>query len=441
MKSPYFYICWCILIGCISLSLIGQCIGIPYLWGITAVAILIMFILQPFYFLVSFLAALPFSYLTSAGPDTSILKPIGTVLIVCALPAILLSKTTLKPKISPLGASIILFILGCFFSLFSFLYSNAAIWGFIFFLGNVLFYGICVNLINSIHKIKWVIGLMLATFSVNAVIGILQKTVLRVSFRALGTVQEPNYFALILLPFIPIALFQFWNAEKWWLKILFGISAVSFILVIPLTLSRSGLIVLVLMLLIVFVRNKKFKQLFLVMGAAVAFFFLVLPQEALVGLKWGELTSNLRMMSIDFRFSLLLSGLRMFFDHPLLGIGVDNFINHFYHYSSLPPFFIRFSAHNTYLEILTGTGIVGFVAYGAIIFFALKNYITAYRVFKLRRDNKNAAFVSGVGFGFLAFLLGIFFLTAQHHILFWFFVALSSVFVNCTRIDNGQETG
>jgi O-antigen ligase len=422
-----------LLIGSASCALVAQFFKIPYLWAISGVIVLMIFVVQPFFFLLLFLTALPFSYLVSAGPETSILKPIGAMLIVCALPVILSKKMTLRLRISPLGVSILFFILAGYLSIFSFIAVDTAIWGFVFFLGNAIFYGICISFIDSMSRLKAIMICIYLAFCTNAVIGFLQKVVLKIGFRALGTVHEPNYFALMLLPFVPLALFKFWSEKDLRLKIFFGITALVFILTIPLTLSRSGIITLMVMLLIVFVYRRKFKQLFLLSVALIIVFILMVPTHSLIGLRWHDLTSSVRMLSVDFRFSILTSALRMFLDHPLIGIGADNFMVHFTHYSLLPPIFIRASAHNSYLEILTGMGLIGFIPYGAIIYFSFKNYWKAFTTFRLKGDEVNAAWAEGSMFGFLAFVVGIFFLTAQHHVLFWFFVALSTIFARLSR--------
>jgi hypothetical protein len=56
------------------------------------------------------------------------------------------------------------------------------------------------------------------------------------------------------------------------------------------------------------------------------------------------------------------SALRMFAEHPLLGVGPDNFRFHYAGYLGLAESDTRVHSNNLYLEVLTGSGIVGAAA-------------------------------------------------------------------------------
>lgn len=77
------------------------------------------------------------------------------------------------------------------------------------------------------------------------------------------------------------------------------------------------------------------------------------------------------------RKEFLISGWEMFKDHPLLGIGLGNFRYVIHDYS----FFLEreFLAHNTYLEVLTGTGFIGFALLVGLLLRIFRNLYVFWR--------------------------------------------------------------
>lgn len=65
------------------------------------------------------------------------------------------------------------------------------------------------------------------------------------------------------------------------------------------------------------------------------------------------------------RKQLLKYGIKIWFDHPIMGIGLDNFRTIIKHYN---PAGNRLYSHNNYIELLTTIGTIGAVVYYAIYF-------------------------------------------------------------------------
>jgi hypothetical protein len=85
------------------------------------------------------------------------------------------------------------------------------------------------------------------------------------------------------------------------------------------------------------------------------------------GVPAGELTTTRDRLPVATvrpdRRTLWLAALRMVREHPVLGIGPDNFRHLYGPYARLPRWDTRVHANNMYLEVLVGAGIVGLVAF------------------------------------------------------------------------------
>jgi hypothetical protein len=74
------------------------------------------------------------------------------------------------------------------------------------------------------------------------------------------------------------------------------------------------------------------------------------------------------------------TALRIAGDHPLLGIGPDNFRHTYGRYLGLAAWDTRVHANNTYLEVLAGTGLLGLAAFGWLVVAAARSAVAVIRL-------------------------------------------------------------
>jgi hypothetical protein len=91
------------------------------------------------------------------------------------------------------------------------------------------------------------------------------------------------------------------------------------------------------------------------------------------------------------RLTLWRAGMRMLIDHPLLGVGPDNFHLIYGEYAGLPEFDPRIHTNNMYLEMLVAGGIVGGLAFGWLCVRAFTEFLRC-----ARRRGPHAAAAAGV---------------------------------------------
>jgi hypothetical protein len=120
------------------------------------------------------------------------------------------------------------------------------------------------------------------------------------------------------------------------------------------------------------------------------------------------------------------AGLRMIEQHPIVGIGLGQFKPKMDLYAD-PGTWIDSIAHNTYLEVTAETGLPNFLIFVAMLFFTYRSLSRVRR----RASSTGPPLVhlaaTGIQAGLVGFMVGAFFLSAEHMKLFWLMVFLSMV--------------
>jgi putative inorganic carbon (HCO3(-)) transporter len=127
--------------------------------------------------------------------------------------------------------------------------------------------------------------------------------------------------------------------------------------------------------------------------------------------------------SLRGRRSENLAALRMWADHPLVGVGPDNFEVHYEQYSEAigtDPRPEQRGAHNLYLESLAETGVFGATAFFALLWLALRGAWRARR----RLQSDDALLAEGILVALSAFLICAVTLHSAYARYEWIFVGL-----------------
>jgi putative inorganic carbon (hco3(-)) transporter len=196
-----------------------------------------------------------------------------------------------------------------------------------------------------------------------------------------GMMAEANEYALALNMGIPMLLVLSKDQSNRWVRIAFRTMAAASALVVIGTRSRSGLCGLVTVGLIMATFSKR--KLLMVVGLALAAITLVLfgPQGALDRYRTIPTATTSDASAIG-RLQAWSTGIKMARAHPLVGVGLRNFVLVFPQYSQDTP---RVT-HNAVLEMLAETGVPGCLLFLCMIF------ATVGRMFLLwRRARRNEA--------------------------------------------------
>lgn len=236
------------------------------------------------------------------------------------------------------------------------------------------------RLLNSPKKQNLLILLFALVGAITGIVSIIQGNIgdtISTSFRAVGFSGNPNsngrYLVVSMLFFY--YLFNSNAYKKMRVFALFGILVTFF--GVFFTLSRTSILLLFLSigLIMFYDHRRRFNPISIVIFC-IAFILLISFSDEIINILRTIVPSiALGTDTVGVRYKLWLSGLAMWKDHKLLGVGIDNYSNFLPYYANGLSIHYWFSKlHNTYLTALVETGFVGFILFMLIVFVSLKNF-------------------------------------------------------------------
>lgn len=340
------------------------------------------------------LASLP---LTDILPEISWASSVITLVGGVTLGSFLLSQLQIKRTEARVGlkASPAL-VTGFLFALWIFLSNPAAaitpgaggrIW-ILTFVQLWVFAWLTTSLINTPKKIDFVMFFFVIAAFISAFYASFQGAIgssIQTSVRATGLAEGANsatrYF-LIALMFI---LFIFPKQKARLVKILLTGAGAVLLYGILLTVSRTGLLLLTGGIGLYIIRNyqsrKIVQSIFILLLALLVVWLLA---ENIIIISNSILPSILAGTdTVGIRYGLWHAGIRMWFDHPIAGVGIGQFDENLarYGWDLLQPryLYMGLGAHNMYIAVLSETGIIGLFLFFLLLALALQETLKAIR--------------------------------------------------------------
>lgn len=178
---------------------------------------------------------------------------------------------------------------------------------------------------------------------------------------AYGMYENHNDYTFIIIQILPF-IYLYMRAEcGFFRRGLLALSLLTCVSGVFLSLSRGGILALLLefVLIVVFTMQGKRRMLCLPV--------LVLVGAIAVGYLWAKRDENSTTYTAadaeSSRFELWRAARKIFEDKPLLGVGSRRFYEYSARYEDLSHDQLGKNSHNTYLEILAGTGLIGFIPF------------------------------------------------------------------------------
>jgi putative inorganic carbon (HCO3(-)) transporter len=128
-------------------------------------------------------------------------------------------------------------------------------------------------------------------------------------------------------------------------------------------------------------------------------------------------------------------------DHPIAGVGLNNFIVQSPRYADRPGS-LKYAdliaerphaVHNTYLEVLVETGVIGLLLFLATVGAAVHATWSAVRIFDRRGERELAQLARGVLLATIAVLTGGLFLSLRSQAALWLLLSLGVVLLLMAR--------
>ncbi len=313
-----------------------------------------------------------------------------------------------------------------------------------------IFYFVIVNSIQNKKQLKIMLNIFVIAGGIVSVYGIYQylfagsfasssfvdKEMFQdIKTRVNGTFDNPNVLGEYLLFVIPIVASLFISSKGWLNKIFYlGVGGVTAIC-LALTYSRGCYLGLLLALAVfVLLISLKWIVAFL-LGVMVAPAFL--PQSIIN--RFSSI-GNMSDSSTSYRVSIWKGAIDMIKDYWYRPIGQGtvafNSIYPLYSYSGVGAQ----HTHNLFLQLLIETGILGMLSFLGVIYKFFQNVFCG---LKNTKDKFYRYCFIGFASGMIGFLLQSMFDNTWYNnkiiLIFWIFIALSSVVRNLSNVEVGNE--
>jgi len=235
-----------------------------------------------------------------------------------------------------------------------------------------------------------------------------------------GTIFDPNYFAMTVAASLPLAFILIIKEKHLILKLLWLFAILFLMFSVILSQSRTGLfsVAVIFLYTIFYLHQRKRREVFFIVVP------LIIIIIAIPSVFWYRfslffqsiLTGDRGDTSMGHRLILLSSAFDVFIKNPFFGVGLANFKVYAARYTQYPMI-----AHNTYLEIATGLGLLGLIPFLLILykgFSILKSAI---------RDPNISELAWAVRAGLLGTYVAMLFLSVPFFLDFWVLLGLAFI--------------
>lgn len=114
-------------------------------------------------------------------------------------------------------------------------------------------------------------------------------------------------------------------------------------------------------------------------------------------------------------------------DHPILGIGFDNYANNYLNYSvrlGLDPRNTERSAHSLYLEVLAEQGILGFIMFVFVLYSVFSSLTKANQILNKLGLDGEADLALAFEIGFIGYLVSAVFIHGAYPRNLWLLIGI-----------------
>lgn len=249
---------------------------------------------------------------------------------------------------------------------------SAALSGFSFWTPYLLFVIVSITLISDAKTLaRYICGMMagsmfIVIFGICAVLFSWNEA-LGGRAGAYGMYENHNDYSFIIIQIVPF-LYMFRKiSTNGTFRLLLGGALVTCVAGILMSLSRGGMLALLLELCLIILIGMDGRKRLLWLP------ILAIVGTAAVGYQWSKRAENqgdgyTAADSEQSRYELWRAADNLIHDKPLLGVGSLRFSEYAASYGEISHDNRGKNTHNTFLEILTGTGLIGFVAFFIMIF-------------------------------------------------------------------------
>lgn len=261
------------------------------------------------------------------------------------------------------------------------------------------------------------------------------------SVRIGGPLGDPNFYGQILIFLVPLASDRIIHSSNKLLKPLALIIMVILITALVLTFSRGAFLALLVVLFIMFFYHPP--RPLAVIGTVIAITLIIQALPATYSARistivdvFEEDESYLTDMSFRGRTSEMLSAWYMFLDHPVLGVGLQNYNREYQNYARDIGLEFRRddrSAHSLYLEIVAELGILGLLSFSALIIGCIWNLYQASLLFDAANLHSYSTLCTAFAIGIIGYFIAAIFLHDAYPRFVWLYIGIAATIPQIAR--------
>lgn len=248
---------------------------------------------------------------------------------------------------------------------------------------NIAIYLLIVNFFTNWSTIQRIIYTIYIALLINSLFSVQQwmENPDVSGFRATGVSLDPNALGSMCVAGVGISILSFWGSRSLKKKIVWVGLGGLLLFTVLLTASRTAnlaLIALAIFLLAFFPKRRV-----MILGVTIAFCLLLPFAPGSYKIRMENLGEDI-LRAIpgaapgqqNIRGYLIESGLRMWRDHPIIGIGIGNFklFSKTVGYNPGIDWGKNVAAHNAYIELLAESGAIGFTIYVSLLCIVCRNF-------------------------------------------------------------------
>jgi hypothetical protein len=249
---------------------------------------------------------------------------------------------------------------------------------------------------DNYYSLRMIVKIILVVILIQSAIGLVEfffnETFFSTSWRverfveiaglkwvAIGsTARDSNYLALNIVPIIPLAMFLSRTSNSKIHKYIYGIIIVFLAVIVIITFSRAGIAVLLIVLYLSHLQQKRVVKRSVIIYIMSALVFLYFIYFFIDSIHFNEISE--KDGSTYIRSMVVLSLITAFLENPIFGAGNKVFMENAPAYLGSHGIVtdISYAPMNMYFGVLAELGFIGFILLIIIIFYSFRTIIVRY---------------------------------------------------------------
>ncbi|MCP4141136.1 MAG: hypothetical protein GY755_12790 [Chloroflexi bacterium] len=251
--------------------------------------------------------------------------------------------------------------------------------------------------------------------------------------RLSGPIGDPNFYAQAMLVLIPLALNRFLKEKQWFLKSIAGWAFLVTTLAVIFSYSRGAAVAAGIMGVFSMLHSPPRLSDVLIGVLLIILITTFIPNPYIERLAtitdvFGGRSGVLSDVSYRGRASETIAAWLMFIDHPIFGVGVENYPVFYQSYSrrlGLDPRLEQRQAHNLYLQVAAETGLAGILVFGWLLTTMMRGMLSGWRRLKDAGEFLTADFILSFATGVVGYLAAAIFIHGAYPRYFWLLAGIS----------------